>query len=502
VTGRLPRSTDELAGLRAAHWGRESTGRQADRFGPEAQREQRDQAIRRYALVDSGISWQVAHSGRTIASTAQWAEMLSRAGRDYDVLVVGYVSRFARDLRTAVNARHDLHLAGASILFADERVLSSDEEAWETWAREAVEAEAYSRRLGKRIREGYAAKRRRLADPGGQVPHGFQRAGPQHTVEPDPATMPAAIAAYRLAALGTTDAAIAAELGLSLWTVRGILRSRLYAGELADGTPTRFEAPVPRGTVEQAWSVRRERARSGHAHGRHRVYPLTDRGPLACGACGRFLKGAFRTDRGLRVYRHPDRCGAWRYAEASAELLERQVGQLLAGARPNRESAARIRRALAAPVVVPDRLALARLDLEARTLALELVAPTRSQREILAELEANRARRAELEARPIDPEAIDPEAAIAYLEELGALWAETSDAGRRALAVATFARLEAVDRRIVEVDVTPDAERRGLVLALPGKVTMVGDTGLGPPVVTWRIRIARRDDWLRAARSA
>ena len=68
--------------------------------------------------------------------------MLSRAGTEYDVLVVGYVSRFARDLRTAINARHELHAAGAAILFADERVLTSDEDSWELFAREAVEAEA------------------------------------------------------------------------------------------------------------------------------------------------------------------------------------------------------------------------------------------------------------------------------------------------------------------------------------------------------------------------
>jgi hypothetical protein len=34
--------------------------------------------------------------------------MLDRAGVDFDVLVVGYASRFARNLRTAVNARHDM----------------------------------------------------------------------------------------------------------------------------------------------------------------------------------------------------------------------------------------------------------------------------------------------------------------------------------------------------------------------------------------------------------
>ncbi|MCC7372599.1 MAG: recombinase family protein, partial [Chloroflexi bacterium] len=153
----LLHSLDDLRGLRAARWIRESTAGQFDAFGPDAQREQQDRAIERWGLVDTGLAWQVAHSGRTVGSTSQFAEMMAAAGVEYDVLVVGYVSRFARDLRTAVNARHDLHAAGAALLFADERILTSDDERWDEWAREAVEAESYSRKLGRRIREGYAA---------------------------------------------------------------------------------------------------------------------------------------------------------------------------------------------------------------------------------------------------------------------------------------------------------------------------------------------------------
>ncbi len=109
-----------------ARWIRESTRGQYDNYGPEAQWDQQDHALRRWDLVDTCIEWQVAHSGRTVGSTAQFQEMVARAGREYDVLLVGYLSRFARILRTAVNARHDLHAAGAAILFCDERVLSSD----------------------------------------------------------------------------------------------------------------------------------------------------------------------------------------------------------------------------------------------------------------------------------------------------------------------------------------------------------------------------------------
>ena len=131
----LPDSLERLRGLRAARWIRESTERQSDRFGPDAQREQQDRALERWQLVDSGLAWQVSHSGRTIATTVEFEEMLAAAGHSFDVLLIGYVSRFARNLRTAVNARHDLHEAGAALLFCDERVLSSDEDAWELWAR-------------------------------------------------------------------------------------------------------------------------------------------------------------------------------------------------------------------------------------------------------------------------------------------------------------------------------------------------------------------------------
>ncbi len=85
---------------------------------------------------------------------------------DLRLVDVSYVSRFARNLRTAVNARHDFRNAGASVLSCDQRMLSSDEDEWEAWARETVEAEAYSRRLSNRIREGRTRSRASLVRSG------------------------------------------------------------------------------------------------------------------------------------------------------------------------------------------------------------------------------------------------------------------------------------------------------------------------------------------------
>lgn len=510
---RLPRSIDQLRGLRAARWLRESTGRQLDRFGPEAQREQQDRAIERHELVDTGLAWSVAHSGRTVGRSSQFAEMLAAAGHDYDVLVVGYVSRFARDLETAVNARSALHRSGAAILFADDRILSSDEDAWEQWAREAVEAEAYSRRLGRRIREGYAAKARQLRDQAGRLPYGFRRSGERHTAQPDPDTMPKALEAWRLASIGLADSAIARQLDLSLWTVRGILRSSLFLGRLADGRETPFAPVVDQTTFEQAHAARRGRVRT-NGRLRTRVYPLTGSGPMVCGDCGLPGKGAAKRQRDgswLMVYRHHSdvECPGWPVREVPTEILEEQVGQLLDGAKPNRASAARIRIALAAPIVSPDRLAIARVDARLRAVAGELVAHDhrRPAAQILEEIEQLRAERTRLEATPAEQAEVRPEDALEWLASLGQLWRDTDDEGKRALAVGAFARIGVIasaerrSHRIVDIEATEAAERRGLALALPTRVvTLVGDTGASARRVTTPVRIAHRREWLTHVR--
>ena len=77
MTRRLPRALDDLRGLRAARWVRESTAGQYDRYGPASQREQQDRFIERHGLVDTGLVFQVAHSGTTVWRSPTMAEMLA-----------------------------------------------------------------------------------------------------------------------------------------------------------------------------------------------------------------------------------------------------------------------------------------------------------------------------------------------------------------------------------------------------------------------------------------
>jgi DNA invertase Pin-like site-specific DNA recombinase len=486
---KLPTSLDALSGLRAARWVRESTERQVDRYGPDAQREQQDQALARYGLVDTGLAWQVAHSGRTVAGTRQFADMLARAGHGYDVLLVGYVSRFARDLRTAVNARHELHAAGAALLFCDERLLSSDEDAWETWAREAVEAEAYSRRLGRRIREGYAAKRRRHADPGGRAPFGFRRVGEPALLEPDPARSEAVRRCFELAAAGRTDRQVATHMSLGLYTVRSMLTNPLHAGRLRDGTPTRFEPlvdPPLYAAVGERRAARTSRRLGRPARRETYVLPM-----LECAACGQRLIG----DTGR--YRHRDPCPAFEGAVTQPPRPVRGQHRRVPGRSYPRDAYERI---------VPLVLARVRLGADdvAQAVALYQSAPgadsaagaahERIERERDRALARYKRRRdaAELEAtmRRLDAEeraasqsadrpTLSAAEVVAYLRDLPRLWEDGKPEQRRALAEALFARVRALGIARIEITPTEGATERGLAEAFGvDEVVMVGARGV------------------------
>jgi hypothetical protein len=111
----LPRRPENLRGLRAGRWVRESSGRQLDKYGPTAQRAMQGRAIEELGLIDTGLAWTVAKSGWSgpdsmreppATVTPEFQAMYAAAERgEYDVLVVGYTSRFIRDLALALAYR-------------------------------------------------------------------------------------------------------------------------------------------------------------------------------------------------------------------------------------------------------------------------------------------------------------------------------------------------------------------------------------------------------------
>jgi len=105
---RLPRTLDDIRGLRVARWIRESTTGQFDRFGPASQREQQDRFIERHVLADTGLTFQVAHSGTTVWRSPTMTEMLAEAKAGaFDLLLAGYSDRWQRNLRRTLELLED-----------------------------------------------------------------------------------------------------------------------------------------------------------------------------------------------------------------------------------------------------------------------------------------------------------------------------------------------------------------------------------------------------------
>lgn len=484
----LPRSLDDLAGLRAARWTRESTAGQYDAFGPDAQREQQNRAIERYGLADSGVAWTVAHSGwKKLDRHPAWAEMLAGAGRDFDVLVVGYASRFARSLEAHVDARRAFHSAGAAILFADERILSSDDEQWEHWAREIVESEAYSRRLARRIREGYAAKRRRLGEPGGRPPFGFVRRGrpPRLAADDD---LVRVRESYRLSALGHRDRDIAAAVELPLDTVRGILTNPIYVGRLRDGTAAAVDAVVDEATWSAVQARRRARAtRGGGRPATRHAYALP---MLRCAACGRRLIG----DAGR--YRHLEPCTAFTAARRRSAFRNRLVRT------PGHSYPAAFYEDLVSPALAAialsardlvdgaawyatqtppvDELALRRLAAD-RDRALARYARDRDVVALERSMQRLDEQEHALRNNPRNNPRPDWHEVLELVRDMPAMWADpdAQPPHRRALAVAAFESIDALGARQLTITTTPAA---GGVQA----VVMVGATGFDPEVTITR----------------
>ena len=464
----LPRKIDALRGLRAASWVRESTAGQYDNFGPDAQRDQIARAVDRYGLVESGIEWLVSHSGRTIAATREWQDMLARAGRDYDILVVGYASRFSRDARTAFNARHDLHARGAALLFADERLLSSDDDSWDYWAKEAVEAESYSRRLARRVREGYEAKRRRLGTPGGnRPPLGFRREGRPPVLLVDEDRMAVVRTAFELSASGMLDREVAGRVGLRLTHIREILTNPVYRGRLHRGELVATGAAIDPEQWDTVQLVR------GRFKRRHPGYPIHRReyalaGLLFCAGCGRRLTG-----HGGR-YRHVDPCQAFLDARPDgpppafplvrvnghsypADTYDGIVPTVLAHVAANASVQASVVGLLEERTETIDSLALARIAKEREAAMTRYL---RDRDPLALEAAMTRLDQEEAEARSAT-KTVDPNATLAYLADLPRLWRETAPERHRNLAEAMFERIEVLGTKEATIHPTPEAVAHG-----------------------------------------
>ena len=476
----LPRSLDDIRGLRAVRWIRESTDGQMDRFGPASQHEQIDRFVERHALVEVRAPFVVAHSGRHVWRHERMAEMLSaaRAG-EFDVLLTGYADRWQRNLRRFLELIEDaLHPAGAALVMCDRRLLSSDPRDWDQMIAEAHEAERYSRRLGERVADGLARRFEVHADQWGRPPLGFRRTGGEPSLlEVDLSTIGAAVALFERYAGGMlSQAELAAEAGLAETAVKEILRNPLYNGRvrrrrrstemIERDAPWRSDPPVDDALWARVTEVRAINRRGGGPRG-SRVDLL--RRLVFC-VCGRHVRADGTFGDGQHRRHHPQPCPAWGEQQRRASATwERKLAAQISGIRLDAAAERRIVAALSAPP--PDPVAPRRDDQRRRRqLALDHADGRLSDSDYLA---AVRTLRADVPSETVPTsERIDPDWALAKLRALGEAWQQASGdrAAQAELLHSIYARIEVRGDEINRVHLTADAYRLGLDEALPERI--------------------------------
>jgi hypothetical protein len=491
----LPHSLDDLHGLRAARWVRESTDEQFDRYGPDSQREQMDRFAKRFGLIDTGLSWEVPESGRTVWRHPTMAEMLAaaRAGK-FDVLLTGYADRWQRNLRRFLELIEDaLHPAGVALVMCDRRLLSSDPHDWDEMVREAHGAEIYSRRLGERIADGYEARYRRYADPAGNAPSGFRRQPePPHLLEIDPEAIGRIVEMFEKYSRGDMSfERLGSEYGIPAEGARKIIMNPIYngwavrasrrhgRGRPEERVPARWRGnpPVSDELWERAMEVRRQHSRGGGPRRHEKFDPLA--GLIFC-KCGRYLRADGFDGSGRHRRQHPDPCPPWgerrRYTtDTWYRPLMAQVGSL----RLDNATIERVVRALKATSSRPDELRRKRIERRRRDLALDHAAGRVGDAEYMAAVAALRA--AENEA-PAPRRAVDAATAVRRLRDFGALWASRTEAQRAEMLREVYARIEVRGPEFIAAHLTTDAAELGLTVALPETVSvaMASPAGFEP----------------------
>ncbi len=427
---QLPRSLDDIGGLRAARWIRESTAGQYDRFGPASQREQQDRFIERYGLVDTGRVFQVAHSGTTVWRSPTMAQMLDEAkAGGFDLLLAGYSDRWQRNLRRTLELLEDhLHSAGVALVMCDRKILSFDPHDWDELVAESASAERYSRRLSERITEGYAAKFTQENDPGGHAALGFRRSSePPNTLQMDPETIGTAVGLFERYALGTLSAQqLAAETGLEASRIRCILMNPLYNGwirrhrgpnETRRPAPWRANPPVSDELWARVEDVRRAKFKGAGPRRRDRVDLLG--GLLHC-VCGRRIRSDGWTAN--RRYRklHTKPCDAWgAAARLPADTWEEPILAQLGGIDLDDGVIARVVAALGS-TVRPVTIDRSRIERQMRELALDHVGGVISDEIYLERMKRLRASRAEVDENV--QVGVPADRAVEWLRALAETW--------------------------------------------------------------------------------
>ena len=150
---------EDLRGLRAEAYVRDSTLDQRDGFGPEIQRRN----IQRFADSHGlflGERWYTEFvTGRSITKRKEFQGFLEDAQSDlYDVLLVDHTSRFGRNQEDCIRHKSLLRALGKMVVFVSQGIISGNDRDFINERINETIDEAYSLNLSRYVAEGMEKK--------------------------------------------------------------------------------------------------------------------------------------------------------------------------------------------------------------------------------------------------------------------------------------------------------------------------------------------------------
>ena len=150
--GRRTMTFEDLKGLRAEGYIRDSTLDQRDGFGPDIQRRNIERFAESYNLAQGNRWYTDFVSGRQVKKRLQFQQFIEDAYVDrYDVLLVDHTSRFGRNQEECIRYKAELQRLGKVVVFVSQGIISgSDKDFLSERINETLD-EQYSRNLSRYV---------------------------------------------------------------------------------------------------------------------------------------------------------------------------------------------------------------------------------------------------------------------------------------------------------------------------------------------------------------
>lgn len=165
---------EDLKGLRAEGYIRDSTLDQKDGFGPDIQRHNEERFAQSCGLLLGSRWYTEFESGRYVDKRTEFLRFIEDARLDrFDVLLVDHTSRFGRNQAECIRYKDELQRLGKTVIFVSQGIISgSDRDFLSERINETLD-EQYSRNLSRYVSAGtYEKAKQGLAN--GPAPFGYK----------------------------------------------------------------------------------------------------------------------------------------------------------------------------------------------------------------------------------------------------------------------------------------------------------------------------------------